>query len=135
MKIKLIAICFCLAATLAPAQSTKAPVSRRTASAVEQHGVHERAEDALDCLDGAYLVVGKNDETFWPQSLACRAMVRKLQRAAATQEDHATVDALLEYQSQISVCRVSGGVCPDVNVARNKAIQAGGLRAPDAAGR
>ncbi|HEX7284662.1 MAG TPA: hypothetical protein VF532_00680 [Candidatus Angelobacter sp.] len=101
----------------------------------QANAFHEKAEDTLDCLDGSFLVSGNNAVAYWNQSLACRAMVRKLGRLATTDSEREIAKALLSYQVQISACDLGGhGDCPGANKARDEAIRIGNLRAPARAG-
>ena len=51
-------------------------------------GFRSAAENVVDCLDGAELIADKSDVVFFPQSLQCRAMLRRLERSAATTQEH-----------------------------------------------
>jgi hypothetical protein len=91
----------------------------------------EKAEDVLDCLDAANLVAMRADPVFYPQSLQCRPMLRRLERAAGSDQERALAQALHEYQSSIMACHLAaGGESCAWKVPRDKAIQTGQLRAP-----
>jgi hypothetical protein len=98
-------------------------------------GFRSAAENVLDCLDGADLVAVKTDAVFYPQILQCRAMLRKLERLAATTQEHSLARSIFGYQTEIAVCHLTGGPCDGNKEARDKAIQEGRLREPDAPGR
>jgi hypothetical protein len=95
------------------------------------------AEETLDCLDGASVVEQDPEVVFEPQSLGCRAMLRKLGRSARTPQESIVVADLGELQTKIVSCHLAHGEsCDDAErLIRTKAIKDGGLRVPDAAGK
>jgi hypothetical protein len=96
----------------------------------------DAAEEVLDCLDGAMIVNTSSDQVFEPQSLKCRAMLRKLERSAKGERETSLAVDLHEYQLKITSRHLGGrndAIDREV-AARSKAIQDGGLRAPSAPG-
>ena len=95
----------------------------------------EKAEDVVDCLDAANIVAAKSDAVFYPQSLQCRTMLRKLQRAASNPAERSVTDDLQNYQQEVVLCHAGGVSCAQESKDRSAAIKDGGLRAPDAPGK
>jgi hypothetical protein len=115
---------------LAAATSAQSGVSGKASTVFR-----DKAEDVLDCLDSAFIVATKNDAVFYQQSLGCRSMLRRLERAAGTADERALVEALRDYQTKITASHIIGKDPDGMKEAREKAITAGGLRAPDAPGK
>jgi hypothetical protein len=127
--IKLLILCLCFG-SLSQGQSLKAttPIGA---------SFRASAEDVLDCLDGLSLVDTLPDQIYWPQSLKCRPMVRRLERSASNPEEIALAETLHSLQSKITACHIGGGggqACKEEQDVRARAIQQGTLRAPSSVG-
>jgi len=121
-------------ATLAMGQSQKNGTTSNQTAITSSFRV--AAEDVLDCLDGLALVDTRPDQIFWPQSLKCRPMVRKLGRVVGNAQETALAETLHDLQSKITACHIAGGgqPCDEERDMRARAIQEGTLRAPSAVG-